>query len=110
MYFKAIFTTALLCFPKNLMYTMAGFEPGSSVYQAGALTNVPRRQDKFVEMLVYCRLSELSAFTVVKNFWLLLSHKKLPFIFQSSFGRILQTTTVYPGGKRPLPCPVAKSI
>jgi hypothetical protein len=40
---QSIFTTALPCFAKK-PYTLAGFEPGPSVYQADATTTAPRRQ------------------------------------------------------------------
>jgi hypothetical protein len=42
MHIKSIFTTALLCFPKK-PYTLEGFEPGSTVLQAKAMTTAPRR-------------------------------------------------------------------
>jgi hypothetical protein len=44
MLIESLFTTALQCFPKNLTYTLAVFEPGSSVPQADAMTTAPRRQ------------------------------------------------------------------
>jgi hypothetical protein len=37
-------TTELLRFPKNLMFTLAGFEPGSSVPEVDAMSTAPRRQ------------------------------------------------------------------
>jgi hypothetical protein len=40
MHFKSIFTTTLPCFPKE-HYTLAGFEPGSYVLQAGVMTTAP---------------------------------------------------------------------
>jgi hypothetical protein len=45
------FTTTLLCFPKK-PNTPAGFEPGSSVSEAYALSTAPRRQG-FMEKVMY---------------------------------------------------------
>jgi hypothetical protein len=56
-YLVIIYTTALLCFPKNLTYTLAGFEPGTSCSRGGcdvhwgvpcpprvAMSTAPRRK------------------------------------------------------------------
>jgi hypothetical protein len=43
MYIRTFFTTSILCFPKK-PYTLAGFEAGSSVHRADAMTTAPRRQ------------------------------------------------------------------
>jgi hypothetical protein len=53
---KSYYTAAWLCFPEKL-YTLAGFEPVSSVPQAGAMTTAPRLQGIHVfssKMEKYC--------------------------------------------------------
>jgi hypothetical protein len=51
MHTESIFTTALLCFPTKT-YTLAGFEPGSSVLMADAMSNAPRRQGSILILLL----------------------------------------------------------
>jgi hypothetical protein len=41
-----LYTTVLLCFQKKLVCALAGFEPGSSVPEADAISTTPRRQGR----------------------------------------------------------------
>jgi hypothetical protein len=39
-------------FPKNLAYTLADIEPGSSVPEADAMSTAPRRQSRVLRILL----------------------------------------------------------
>jgi hypothetical protein len=44
MHINSIMHNSIAMFPKNIMWTLAGFEPGCSVPGANAMTNMSRRQ------------------------------------------------------------------
>jgi hypothetical protein len=53
MQIKSILTTALLCFPEKKTFTLAGFEPWSSVLQADAMAIAPRRKSYWGKFLPF---------------------------------------------------------